>query len=112
MTDIAALIERLEKAGGPSRDIDAEIHCRVVDTRYTLYGALNDGCPFYTGSIDCALTLLPDGHYITLQEGTFGAAWSAFIGKHGSLKPVYQTQGIRTPAIALCIACLRARSAI
>ena len=130
MTDIAALIARLEKASGADRQLDWEIATKVMGMKpaegnqpdWTLAMAY-DGyaedalrpTPYYTASIDAALTLLPDGRgwllgrgHLTLTEPPYGAR----ICSISDPDIEYGVGEGSTPAIALCIACLRARSAI
>jgi hypothetical protein len=115
---LSGIIERLEKANGPDRELDAEIHRAITpllsDTQIDqkVSGWLFGGdhaqptlAPFYSKSIDAALTLVPSGYgavSMSIGEGERGS--SARLGHpyvHGNAK---------TPAIALCIAALRARS--
>lgn len=92
------LIERLERATGPSAELDARIWCELNGSDYIaphtwegqsgkLY--VHDyTVPAYTASIDAALTLCPGGF--------------ASVGGHSA--------NGATPALALCIAALRARA--
>lgn len=62
MTSRADLIAELEKAPGPSRDLDFEIHClgkpgHAPPMRMIL---TMDRVPTYTDSVDVALTLVPE----------------------------------------------------
>ena len=125
MTDIAALIERLEKASGADRQLDWEIATKVMCMKpaegnqpdWTLAMAY-DGyaedalrpTPYYTASIDSALSLLPETPHITALKierdpAEYGKQWHV-VYRHRHFGHA------STPAIAICIACLRARSAI
>ena len=93
----ADLIAALEKAEGPSRELDAEIRKHVP----------GDYLPAFTASLDAALTLVPDRRAWEIKS----TYWSA------DKRPaacVVRPDGVRryglgaTPAIALCIAALRA----
>jgi hypothetical protein len=150
--DLAALIERLEKANGPSRILDAQIevehrrlHALAIglteEARAKWYvvgtkGEVEDGphcryhAPEYTGSIDVALTLYPNKPFVLALTGQWAehmpnakqpiyeAAFpddtadfeETYIGDLRFLQPA-SGQGA-TPAIALCVAALRARAAI
>ena len=84
-TDLAALAERVEVATGPSRELDAEIHAaahgRTITSleipsrdglwarpgRYYYGSALMADAPELTGSIDAALTLLPEGWHVIIH---------------------------------------------
>lgn len=76
MTDISTLIERLENADGPSRELDAEIAVAVHGDDYSVdenrigyvrvpgFGSVNSSSRpalAFTSSVDAALTLLPKG---------------------------------------------------
>lgn len=129
------LIAALEAATGPSRELDRHIARLIgwhrVEPRHTRsthgawiapadwIGAMSDGSPMldslhgttmhpdvpaYTASIDAALTLVPEGCEWSRHRGandrmTMQVDGPGYIGRHG--------QGA-TPAIALCIAALRA----
>ena len=109
MTD---LIERLEAATGPCRELDAAILTQVMGYRDvygdgTVFDRGNDGywyvgehsapqLPAPTASIDAALTLCPD------QRGPY-SAWNW---------AVRYVQNAATPALAICIAALRAKGVI
>lgn len=74
--DLSGVIERLEKATGPDRELDGDLHNAVYGTAYIrvpasvtgFFTAVGDnGCPtvpYFTGSVDAALALadrvLPD----------------------------------------------------
>lgn len=116
------LIERLEKATGPNFALDWNIHL----TAFGIEGAgMYGNHPNYTASIDAALTLVPDGSNLE-QLGQFmclgkdgQALWQARVrlrtlpspfdkGKRGDR---LESSGFMpSPAIALCIAALKARS--
>lgn len=107
MSSLSELIERVEKASGASREIDALIFCTMsgcYDWKYAV-----EHCDAYTASIDAALTLLPEG---------FAAAVGTMAFKNCDKKPwaTYWTpQGVphsveaATPALAVVIAALKAR---
>lgn len=107
--DLAALIERLEYVNHGSRALDRELHLRFGGT------ASGNAPPFplrYTTSIDDALTLVP-------KEG----AWHVSIWSDGEVivrNEAWADAGFadgasddsgKTPALALCIAALKARMA-
>lgn len=127
--DLATLIERLEKATGPDKILDCAIHydalgfCRHVnldetgaqsDTGFTcaqcgadswgnkgnLGQRLYESVPTYTASIDAALTLVKDDSW-TIADHDDNGKYFAMVGDHECLGA--------NPAIALCIASLRAR---
>ena len=128
------LIARLERATEGSRELDAEIAVAVrsLDTEgdkslpkwagknYPIWrarpdgrvecvhtdgtGSLNWSPLHYTTSIDAALSLVPEGHdwIVADVNGHVGGTPYACVG---SKKPHFA----ETPALALCIAALRAR---
>ena len=126
------LIKRLEAAEEGSRELDMHIaiaagfkergvpisefldsNRAVTSGELTAYQVVGHwGFPHYTTSIDAALTLVPEGwHVASLHEGTYGGAWFAAIVPNGWLTSVRAVQ-CRTspsaPALALCIAALKA----
>lgn len=120
------LIERLEKATGPDRELDLAIH--IVDSQCDPTSTYNkehdclewfeyhpevpggasellaDPLPLYTGSLDAALTLVPAGVSWQVTNGNDGAFYS-FVDKT-------EYQKGTTPAIALCIAALKAQGVL
>jgi hypothetical protein len=128
MTDLATLIAKLEAAEAGSRELDAEIvmalRGKIPDAISTpnlypntlLYrndeiapGALEwVNVPGYTASIDAALTLVPEGWVWKCQDKP---AVACVADSKWAQKEIYQLKGISsTPALALCIAALRARA--
>jgi hypothetical protein len=131
---IADLIARLEKAEGPSRELDAEIfahigltelqesHCRswcrmAGRTDLTRERYIDAWAPAYTASIDAALTLVPDGMWWLIGAGRIRQReplYGAQIMRHDP-DPPYTSDVIAEgehdagAAVALCIAALRAR---
>lgn len=121
VTDMAEVMGRLEQASEGSRELDEAI--------WELLGAYEPGagtslCRPYTTSIDAALALVPEGWDWQLGLGAYGSSESkcgagpvwAFVmpqnieqrrrigGPDGDI-----LWGASTPALALCIAALRAR---
>lgn len=97
------LIERLEKATGPSRELDLAID-HATGERGTGYEP-----PNYTASIDTALMLVPE----PTVEGDKGRVVEARFdfgrGRHfANVNYDFVGWGC-SPAIALCIAALNAR---
>lgn len=121
------LIARLEAASEGSRELDALIHAAVVNPPVMVDGgswkgdvpaayepmsmvigrlpgkdlAELTGCPRYTTSLDAAMGLVPEGHGWTASN--YGGAFVHPIDhgppEHGRHK---------SPALALCIAALKA----
>lgn len=144
--DLSELIERLEKATGPDRELDWEIAlatgvvCRVEaptrdwffkDRQYFLGASKgerggfghksHEGCN-YTASIDAAISLVPEQWFLTLDRYSISDkpepnsfTWRVCLKHlHGDLEgdgPVGLAKTFATsatPAIALCIASLKA----
>ena len=68
MTDLSALIARVEAATGPDREIDWEVHCLGGMEGAGSYGRH----PAYTASVDAVLALierkLPDEAWLLLDR--------------------------------------------
>jgi hypothetical protein len=120
MTD-KELIAALEAAEGPDRALDAAIAVAAKAVPYdfepafmtaewrAIYDDRHWRAPDFTASIDAALTLVPEGAFwsITMRgvkRGGFHACCA--LRDHNGLEWHEGT----TPAIALCIAALKARS--
>jgi hypothetical protein len=109
MTDLLAMLEAATE-GSRTLDIlvasDVLTKQQVTDFLLEEYTRQSGGkVPHYTTSIDAALTLVPEGTEWILEtvpeEGGYGAGvgesmWNSFA---------------LTPALAICIAALKARSA-
>lgn len=103
----ADLIEKLEKATGPDRKLDSAIVDFLVGMPRTAIG----GDARYTSSIDAALTLVPEGARVWLELNTADfKPHGAWVGGDYSHRKNYSRTA--TPAIALCIAALRARASL
>lgn len=113
MTD---LIERLEAATGPDRKLDVGIERAIGNAPYCEvdWPGWEKSCPHYTGSLDAAMSLIPEERWrvYALQEPYLTSKMDWFCGldhrtehyKHGS-----QIGEAATPALAICIAALKAR---
>ncbi len=114
------LIAALEAATGPSRELDRAIHalefpCDLFDgpSKDPVYlepgGNMWLNVPHYTESIDAALSFTPEGMVLQsllrrTQPEMGNRMWSATV--HGYR--LFRSNGQRTPALAICIANLRA----
>lgn len=105
------LIERIEAAEGPSRELDAEIAKAVgaehgsrekvsMESRSIYY--IDECAPAYTASLDAAMTLVPEGFDWAVFRTNGGLTVHAWCG---SREDVFAA----TPALALCAAALRAK---
>ena len=114
------LIERLESAPEGSRELDGEI-ALLLGWKKTIDGFYNSRWkdpagqlqgnipPAFTTSIDAALTLVPEGWRWDI--GPWDDQIRAEIWNHTEDETKEQYCGFAsTPALALCIAALKARS--
>jgi hypothetical protein len=129
---LVELAERVEAATGPDRKIDAAI-CREIDlplcvepdclpdVMLKILDRIEGGsepewdddpdCPFYTHSLDAAMTLVPEGFYWSVDARSF-AMLSMRLGEGKPyFSPLNGGPTAATPALALTAACLRARAA-
>lgn len=127
--DIADLIAKLEVATGPDRMLDEAIAIAAfpdlaVMPRTDIGGWVHPSYgriappSYYTSSIDAALTLVPEGavwHVMT----DYGGLNRAKIGPPGNPRasvyvdadrPTFVQEDGATPALALCIAALKAHA--
>ena len=110
------LIERLEKATGPDRELNADIAEAIGVTviRMPLSGP-HDGngamIADYSDSIDAALTLVPDGwgRKCEFGPGFNNSVTVGHVGADGLYDKPEQWASHESEAIALCIAALKAR---
>lgn len=110
----ADLIAKLETAEGPSRELDFAIAAAVgwPDAPYSKQHARR-----YTESTDAALTLVPEGwqwkvgFQKTLAEKATPIAMVYAPDKTGAFDERLRAYVAATPALALCIAALKAREA-
>lgn len=102
------LIAKLEAAKEGSRQLDHEIAVAVEKYKEPPVTALDTDwwTPHYSTSIDAALTLVPKSWDKTCRE--VGGECNASVGPPRA--PDIESSGA-TPALALCIASLRARAA-
>lgn len=106
------LIDRLEKAAGPDRELDRAIAAAIIQWPTGIDGDAVMGMQDaehltpYTSSIDAALTLVPEGHDWVVGDvnGQVGGTPYACVG---STKKHFG----ETAVLSLCIAALRARTA-
>lgn len=108
------LIEGLKRAEGPDRKLDFAIGCELeIDGCVQLDDGTWDHIlpgtwPAYTGSIDAAMKLIPDNYDWEMDSFTYAPdyfvkIWEAPIER--DMRRGYAA----TPALALCIAALKAR---
>lgn len=128
MTDLNALIERLEKATGPDRELDiligkatsvegwrvcddGSVECYVPDGHEFGEGWIFTGqeLPAYTSSIDAAMTLVPEG-WTRAVDATVPEA-GIDVDLYPEDENALPVQGTHdSEPIATCIAALRSRS--
>jgi hypothetical protein len=106
------LAARIERAEGPDRALDLEI-ARLQDAvvmRRNDDDTANEEYTHwrYTGSLDAAMQLVPEGYNFSVDriDGRGGA-----VVNPSSFSSTAAIADAATPALALCAAALRARSA-
>lgn len=115
----AELIAALEKADGPSVELDKRVFALVNGREWCQplfeIHELSEPLPEFTSSIDAALPLVPGGFLWGVGTIRFGddqgrRAYAANCRREGYIGPETPIVGAlgETPAIALCIAALRA----
>lgn len=116
------LIARLEAASGPNRQID-EMLFELVHGRARRRSTFeqydpSETLPHYTSSIDAGLTLVPEGFPWDVggpvRKDVYGKDAGKFSANCGSVPDKgFIVYGLATtPALALCIAALKARKAL
>ncbi len=126
------LAERAEKAEGPDGYLDVEIKFAIAGQRNVGGGwaeTIATGervrvdylAPFYTASLDAALTLVPQGWYWRCGRTTSYQAWAVVNRTHPDHCEPNQDEFFAhrehwktekwTPVLALCAAALHARAA-
>ncbi len=114
------ILDRLQALTGPDREVDALIYIRIgakPPAEGAFYWTSPSGTiehyaasiPHFTGSIDAAMTLVPEGYDFILSgiEGDY----SAEVGPESSVVAHTAQDIIGGPAIALCIAAIKAEEA-
>lgn len=110
------LAERCEAATGPDRELDAAIALlygwtvHKGDNWIGPHGQIS--VPEFTGSLDAALTLVPEGQGCTIVQNIGGFPHRATVWTAKGAVGDIQGQPGATPALALSAAALRARAAI
>lgn len=117
MSRVSDLIERVERATGADRELDAELAWALLDQDWSSgpERAVSEPLsrilllPAYTGSVDDALALIervrPGWDYRVERNGSLH---SAAVWKSGTYIGGYGAEDAPTPALALCLALLRA----
>lgn len=122
-TDAAELIRKLEEATEGNWELDFEIQQQVEGWR-NLGGGWREilatgkreqwnytrSSPAYSTSLDAALTLIPEGTVWCLETNSTDVFDCVITSPHMD-RDHYQWSCAPTPALALCIAALKARSA-
>jgi hypothetical protein len=121
---IDELIARLESAAEGSRDFDYRI-AQVIGNKWMEGVREGDSPPFaprsiadrtiprYTTSVDAALTLVPDGWVVANISQNDNRLWWTCLnrGYRTSYDATAIAGDLATPALAVCVAALRARTA-
>jgi hypothetical protein len=116
MTTLTELADRVERAEGPDRELDWDIAEAVHLTTRNEWGdsvfiTRNSGYrpPFFTASLDAAMTLVPEGWAATTVRFSIGTG-KAILWRDSWEETHRAIDGISadTPALALTAAALRA----
>ncbi len=123
IADISGLVERVEAASGPDRELDCLIENALGLAKFERDPRVNFGdadytrAPYkhYTASLDAAMTLVPEGWGFAVHTADDRARTARAVcwteGNRAVRSPKTSDDGpIATPALALCAAALRARS--
>lgn len=123
-------LQRLEKATGPDRELDIAIAFAVGEIRDRdgnyLFATGNESdmvveagpCDtylhaqplrYYTASIDAALTLVPEGYACSVDRNEDGTGCATVSPDYSDMGFLSSSRRAATPAIALCVASLKAR---
>jgi len=110
---VTDLITRLERAEGPDRELDCRIWCVMRGADFDLYSQVvpnfNEWQALrYTASIDAALTLVPDEYLLGILAELENGRWTTKLLNRREIAGLPPESG-PTPALALCIAALRAQ---
>lgn len=120
--DLSELIAKLEAATEPSRELDSAIGQTIGMVAYdrstdVLGYPVGDDAPYpaFTTSLDAALTLVPGGAFWRVGHDGEGPNPADFRADVLNVMPAERRsvtgKGVAgTPALALCIAALRART--
>jgi hypothetical protein len=121
-SDIQRLVERIEGAGGPDRELDDEIAFAVsamgekVPCGHTLNRLTGHKSGIaarrYTASIDAAMTLVPEGWSFEVRSSGTGDPGQASVWNpmRAPGHEEYRVSNFATPALALCACALKARN--
>lgn len=102
------LIARLERATEGSRELDFEI-AEYLDKIGVKYATTIEGhTPEWTQSLDAALSLVPEGNWQWQLRQDPGCYRAGIVGGEIPNMTIFRGEG-PSPALALCIAALRAR---
>ena len=121
MANLTELADRVEALAGPCREVDLAI---VAIVRAGMRSPWFIAPPSFTGSLDAAMMLVPEGHFYQIRRvSKFELdCWTGekqWPPSHATVTPDdgqdYFLRGFAghaaTPALALCAAALRARGA-
>lgn len=117
--DLMELVERVEVASGPDRELDAAIFsalkCGTRDWMHQSPEAERVWARNYTASLDAAMTLVGGDAFWRLGndgEGPDVSAFKATVTSGDGLSLAFHDAVAATPALALVAAALRARSSL
>lgn len=119
MSKPGTLVERVEAATGPDRELDARIHYHVMglDKVYSLDTFLASDISashpkHYTSSLDAAMTLVPSGWSFSVGQNVHHKYWHGLVQRvanDGEIESFAETSN-HGAALALTSAALKARA--
>lgn len=116
MSDLDTLIRDLEEATEGSRELDTAVTNWMWREKWGKKLPKDLSIEPYTTSLDAALTLVPEGwkweiaNHAGDDDGPRAALWWGIPAEHNDEIKQIGAHG-NTPALALCIAALKARNA-
>lgn len=116
--EIKSLIERIEKSEGADRELDHAIYEALGKPVVRMASASTHGtdlvnwAPFYSASLDAAVTLVPEGWSFEVRSSGTGDPGQASVWNpmRAPGHEEYRVSNFATPALALCAAALKARN--
>lgn len=129
------MIARLEAATGGSRELDAGIHEHLGKQDRPQHWRIHADLPLYTTSLDCALSLVPEGWQWEIANNAIERGLDRCLPPNDTVRELGPFAALQmpqpddvlggldwfgpimvsaakgaTPALALCVAALKARS--
>lgn len=117
--ELNRLADRVEALTGPDREVDWLVYEAIGEPVVLLVRAATAGrdeatwAPFYSQSLDAAMSLVPDGYSWTLGQNVHHGHWLCsinYVNREGEPTCLADSGHRKAPALALTAAALRARA--